>query len=98
MKIQLRRFGVSVAVVVGLVVSCFASAAEADDSVQGAPLSAGTEPSSRALPGCIPKAKCCIICSHMGKACGNSCIEKEKTCQKKDKGCACEVDDVCPTP
>lgn len=85
------------AVVVGLVVSCFTGPAEADESVA---LSAGSEASSvgEKMPGCTPKPKCCIICSHMGKACGNGCIEKEKACHKKDRGCACEVDEVCPTP
>lgn len=31
---------------------------------------------------------CCKICTK-GKACGNSCIQKSKTCHK-GKGCACD--------
>ncbi|HEY0412929.1 MAG TPA: hypothetical protein VGD66_07300 [Allosphingosinicella sp.] len=31
---------------------------------------------------------CCRICS-AGKACGNSCIARSKTCHK-GKGCACD--------
>lgn len=31
---------------------------------------------------------CCRICS-TGKACGNSCIARSKTCHK-GKGCACD--------
>lgn len=31
---------------------------------------------------------CCKIC-RKGKACGNSCISKDKTCHK-GKGCACD--------
>lgn len=30
---------------------------------------------------------CCKVCTK-GKACGNSCISKEKTCHQP-KGCAC---------
>ena len=30
---------------------------------------------------------CCKVC-HKGKACGDSCIARDKTC-KKGKGCAC---------
>ncbi|HEX8480654.1 MAG TPA: hypothetical protein VF650_01985 [Allosphingosinicella sp.] len=31
---------------------------------------------------------CCKICS-VGKACGDSCIARDKTCHK-GKGCACD--------
>jgi hypothetical protein len=31
---------------------------------------------------------CCRVCS-AGKACGNSCIARSKTCHK-GKGCACD--------
>ncbi len=34
-------------------------------------------------------AACCKIC-RKGKACGNSCISRTKTCSK-GKGCACDA-------
>lgn len=34
-------------------------------------------------------ARCCKVCSK-GKACGNSCISRDKTCHK-GKGCACDA-------
>lgn len=33
---------------------------------------------------------CCRICSK-GKACGDTCISKEKTCEES-RGCACDGD------
>jgi hypothetical protein len=33
-------------------------------------------------------AACCKVC-HKGKACGDSCIARDKTCHK-GKGCACD--------
>ncbi len=33
-------------------------------------------------------ASCCKVC-HKGKACGNSCISRDKECHK-GKGCACD--------
>ena len=33
-------------------------------------------------------AACCKVCSK-GKACGDSCIARDKTCHK-GKGCACD--------
>lgn len=85
----LRRSGVCVVVVVALVVSCFAQPAAADDAasvVSGA--------SERRAPACIPAAKCCKICD-AGKACGNSCISRSKSCHK-GRGCSCDADEVCP--
>jgi len=42
-----------------------------------------------ALDACaVAGAGCCRICS-AGKACGNSCIARWKTCHK-GKGCACD--------
>ena len=37
---------------------------------------------------CAAQGGCCRICS-AGKACGNSCIARWKTCHK-GKGCACD--------
>ena len=34
-------------------------------------------------------APCCKVC-RKGKACGDSCISREKTCEK-GKGCACDA-------
>ncbi len=42
---------------------------------------------------CIPPIKCCRICD-AGKACGNTCIAKDKSCSK-GRGCACNVEEVC---
>lgn len=42
---------------------------------------------------CTPPIKCCRICTS-GKACGNSCIQEAKACNK-GKGCACNASDVC---
>jgi len=42
---------------------------------------------------CIPASACCKICS-VGKACGNSCINREYTCHK-GRGCACNSEEVC---
>lgn len=33
-------------------------------------------------------ARCCKVC-HKGKACGDSCISRDKECHK-GKGCACD--------
>lgn len=38
-------------------------------------------------PSDLVDPKCCKIC-RKGKACGDSCISKDKTCHK-GKGCAC---------
>lgn len=40
-------------------------------------------------PPTITAAACCKICSK-GKACGNSCIARNKTCHK-GPGCACDA-------
>lgn len=37
----------------------------------------------------IQTAACCKIC-RKGKACGNSCISRDKTC-RKPPGCACDA-------
>jgi hypothetical protein len=37
---------------------------------------------------CAAQGGCCRICS-AGKACGNSCIARDKICHK-GKGCACD--------
>jgi hypothetical protein len=40
-----------------------------------------------AYDSCLARGGCCRIGS-AGKACGNSCIARSKTCHK-GKGCAC---------
>lgn len=45
-------------------------------------------PSPAPLIGELMASACCKICTK-GKACGNSCIAKSKTCHK-GKGCACD--------
>jgi hypothetical protein len=42
---------------------------------------------------CTPPIKCCRVCTS-GKACGNTCIQETKACNK-GKGCACNASDVC---
>ena len=45
-------------------------------------------PEQAAAPGLLQPAACCKVCKK-GKACGNSCISKSKTCHKAP-GCACD--------
>jgi hypothetical protein len=42
---------------------------------------------------CIPADKCCRVCDE-GKACGKTCIAKNKTCHV-GRGCACNAAEVC---
>lgn len=44
-------------------------------------------------PECIPRERCCKICSK-GKACGDACIARSNTC-RVGPGCACNAADVC---
>jgi hypothetical protein len=44
-------------------------------------------PGGTAHSSAIPLA-CCKVCS-VGKACGNTCISREKTC-RVGQGCACD--------
>lgn len=44
-------------------------------------------------PSCIPRALCCKTCDE-GKACGNACIGRSRSCQK-EPGCACDADLIC---
>jgi hypothetical protein len=58
-----------------------------------AALTLGAGPSSLGLCGTEAGAaargySCCKVCSK-GKACGDSCIARDKTCHK-GKGCACD--------
>lgn len=43
--------------------------------------------------GCIPRSRCCRVCSK-GKACGNSCISARYTCHQ-GRGCACNSYEIC---
>lgn len=57
-----------------------------------AALAFGLAPASTVSPACATgvigeAAACCKVCKK-GKACGDSCIARNKTC-KKGKGCAC---------
>ena len=42
---------------------------------------------------CVPKSQCCKVCDK-GKACGDSCISRDKQCHK-GRGCACNVSELC---
>jgi len=55
----------------------------------GAIALAGATCISAATPLCTAAyaQSCCKVCK-TGKACGNSCIARDKTCHK-GKGCAC---------
>ena len=48
--------------------------------------------SSEYLGGMVEPApvQCCKVCGVNSQACGDSCIALDKTCRKKDTGCACE--------
>lgn len=50
-------------------------------------------PPPPAEPGCIPRSRCCKVCSE-GKACGASCISRRYTC-RKGRGCACNAWEIC---
>lgn len=54
-----------------------------------------TAPTAPAAPRakCKPPSQCCQVCVE-GKACGNACIAKDKTCHK-GRGCACDASEVC---
>jgi hypothetical protein len=43
---------------------------------------------------CRPREECCKVCD-LGKACGNSCISERYNCHK-GRGCACNVEELCP--
>ena len=55
-----------------------------------ASLSVGPAAITCAAPGWsqTDSARCCKVCSK-GKACGDSCISRDKECHK-GKGCACD--------
>jgi hypothetical protein len=48
---------------------------------------------SHEAPSCVPRALCCKMCED-GKACGNACISRSKSCHK-GSGCACDAHDIC---
>ena len=66
----------------GYVSDAFVKQTEATERFKAA--SAGT---TGAGPGATPPSPCCKIC-RKGKACGDSCIARNKTC-RKGPGCAC---------
>lgn len=80
-----------------LLVACLAALAFASDGsgpVSGA-LTLGDIRDARAMlmematsPDVVVNASCCRMCSK-GKACGNSCISRDKQCHK-GVGCACD--------
>ena len=46
------------------------------------------DPSSPTLMAANDDQECCKVC-HKGKACGNSCIARDKQCHQP-AGCACD--------
>ncbi|HZG09407.1 MAG TPA: hypothetical protein VEZ70_10560 [Allosphingosinicella sp.] len=50
-------------------------------------LAAGPAPFDPCAGAAFAQSRCCKMCS-AGKACGDSCISRDKTCHK-GKGCAC---------
>ena len=83
------------AIVFAAVVAHLVGAASAVADSPGGAISAGQEasicitaPEQNAPPGLLQPAACCKVCKK-GKACGNSCISKSKTC-RKSPGCACD--------
>jgi hypothetical protein len=79
MRVAVRRGVVIVGVVAAFVALVGPAAAQAGNEAPNA---------------CIPASQCCRIC-HVGKACGNSCIQATRTCHK-GRGCACNAGEVCP--
>lgn len=51
------------------------------------------EPAPASAGECTPAEKCCKICDE-GRACGKTCIAKNKTCHV-GRGCACNASEVC---
>ncbi|WP_434425253.1 hypothetical protein [Nannocystis pusilla] len=45
-------------------------------------------PASEPVPDASPASSCCRMC-HKGKACGNTCIARDKVCHTPP-GCACD--------
>lgn len=58
------------------------------------PPMSGSALGAEVAASCIPADQCCRFCDD-GKACGNSCINRRLSCHK-GRGCACNVDEVCP--
>jgi len=50
-------------------------------------------PSARTPRDCIPRSHCCRVCGK-GKACGDSCINRQLTCHR-GRGCACDRSEIC---
>lgn len=65
----------------------------AQHGLEGGLLGLLETPTSPAASSCVQRSKCCMVCSK-GKACGDSCISRNKTCHK-GRGCACNSSDVC---
>jgi len=84
----LCAFLIPLAVAVSL--APLANAEQATDALKPGPVSLIASPTQRLLnlrhPQVIPAA-CCKVC-RKGKACGDSCISKAKSCNK-GTGCAC---------
>lgn len=83
------------AIVLAAVVTLLVGAAGAVADSPREAISSGQEasicfaaPDQIAAPGLLQPAACCRVCKK-GKACGNSCISKSKTC-RKSPGCACD--------
>ncbi len=83
------------AIVFAAVVAFLVGAVGAVADSPGEAISAGQEASiclttseQIAAPGLLQPAACCKVCKK-GKACGDSCISKSKTCRKAP-GCACD--------
>jgi len=85
---MLQRGFVGRVVVMVLAAALFGSVevATAESASDGAP-------KGDSYQACVPRAECCKVCSR-GKACGNSCINRDYQCHK-GRGCACDADDVC---
>lgn len=84
------------ATLLALVVSMDVAYAE-KPAASAAPWFAQGHPENRLLRSIAPGGKansnatplaCCKVCS-VGKACGNTCISREKTCHV-GQGCACD--------
>jgi len=89
---------IAIVVVVVLSVACatfaFAARAERNEAAERFTRTAlATNPRSNEFPSSLSRVnaaaqECCKVCT-AGKACGNTCIAREKTCHV-GPGCACD--------
>jgi hypothetical protein len=91
-----RRIAIVVVVVLSIACATFAFAARAERNGAAADrftrTALATNPRTSEFPSGVSRVnaaqECCKVCT-AGKACGNTCIAREKTC-RVGPGCACD--------